>query len=818
MKFRISSKLNIYVLILAILPLLVYFLTYPREIGLVDSGLMGAAAVSLGIPLPTGFPSYLIIAHLFSILPFFDVTSRLYFLSIFSSAAAVLVVFEIIKKITLKYKTKMGDLPSFVAAISLAFSYQFWSSSINIETFALNQLCLMLILFLIFWLREKFILNNFVLDKKTKRVVLVFSLLLGFSAGLSPTIITVIPGLIVWILFFRKAVLKNFKLFLISITLSLSAFVLIYSYLPLRAITHPYLNFGTPDNLGDIIRLITGSGFVSKTSISNGYVEVLGFTSNFQIISQSFSHYLKMLIYQYNPLFLPILALGALKLYQRKSIFYILISIFIAGSFMGIFYITGNQENWLTIPWIILSIFLGVGLNYIFYYILNNKNYKKLVLRYYFFIQIIVILLSLLPIFYWFTRLDRSKYSLTSSYIKNLYSDISKNAVIIGGENFFESQTAYAKEALGYRKDVLPIAGNLFYDFKWYRENIVKNSGIKVSAETEKLAQTIDRTKQTRLILRLIKENPGKNFYITNFYLKGYMRDMANMECPTGYCMVEGYAFIPYGLVYRVVSENKIPLKSNSLILSMNSEKMKKPFYLELLNQNQYEFILYDRLLANEINGDYYLFQKKYADAEVFYKYAERYMTKESPDIDYKLGIIYLNTGRSDLAKTYFLKAQQILPDNQVIQEALDNLIINKNDTSTSIIQNNGKYIAKIGVKFSYPGTFKILQNSVSKLVLTGKGGFTVEMKKYAYNENTSNPTQFLNSQAVAYGSLINQGRAEISNFSNAWVKLWDDRGVKKNQFFLISEGNVIEILVFPSDSLLMQEFDKILGSITIIN
>lgn len=818
MKFKWVRKLNFYALALAIITFSVYFFTFPREIGLVDSGLMGAAAVSLGIPLPTGFPSYLIIAHIFSIFPFGDVTSRLYFLSIVSSVVNVVVVFFLIKKITLKYRTKAGDLPSFVASVSLAFSYQFWSSSINIETFALTQLCLTLILFLAFWLREKFILNSFVLDKKNKNVVLVFSLLLGFSAGLSPTIITIVPGLIVWVLFFRKAVLKNFKLFLTSIGLSLGAFVFIYSYLPLRAMTHPYLNFGTPDNLKDIVKLITGSGFISKSSINNGYLEVIGFTLNFQIISQSFSHYLSMLINQYNPLFIPIIALGALKLYQRKSIFYILIVTFIADSFMGIFYITGNQENWLTVSWIILSIFLGVGINYIFHYILNNKNYKKLILRYYFFIQILIILLSLLPIFYWFTRLDRSKYSLTSSYIKNLYSDISKNSVIIGGANFFESQTAYAREALGYRKDVLPIAGNLFYDFKWYRENIVKSSNIKVSGETEKLAETIDRTKQTKLILRLIKENPGKTFYVTNLYLKTYMLDMANMECPMGYCIEEEYAFIPHGLVYKVVSENKIPPKSNNLILSMNSEKMEKPFYLELLNQNQYEFILYDRFLANEINGDYYLFQKKYTEAEIFYKYAKRYMVKESADIDYKLGIIYLSTGKNDLAKTYLQKAQQILPDNQVIQGALDRLLIDKKDTSTPAVQNNGKYKAKIGIGFSYPTTFNVSLDSDSKLILTGKDNFTIEMKKYAYNDNTSNQAQFLNTQTITYGSLINEGRAEIPNFSNALARLWDDNGVKKNQFFLFSGNYVIEILVFPADSLLMKEFDKILGSITVIN
>jgi len=817
MKSYILSKLNIYILILAILPLLVYLLTYPREVGFIDSGLMGGAAVSLGIPLPTGFPSYLIIAHLFSMVPFFDVTSRLYFLSIISSVATVIVVFEIIKKITLKYKTEMGDLPSFVAAVSLAFSYQFWSSAINIETFALTQLCLALMLFSVLWLREKFIIGNFILDKKTKNVVLVFSLLLGFSGGLSATIITIVPGLIVWILFFRKAVFKNFKLFIAAIGLSLGAFILVYFYFPLRAMTHPYLNFGTPDNLKDIIRLITGSGFVSKTSVSNGYVVILGFTLNFQIIAQTFSHYLNMLIYEFNPLFLPVIILGALKLYKRKSIFYILVSIFLADGFMGIFYITGNQDNWLTISWVILAIFFGVGINYLFYYVLNHKKYKKLILRYYFFAQILIILFSLLPVFYWFSRLDRSKYSLTTSYIKNLYSDVDQNSVIIGGANFFESQTAYAKEALGYRKDVLPIAGNLFYDFKWYRENIVKSSNIKVSQETEKLAETIDREKQTKLIMRLIKDNPGRNFYITNLYQKTYMLDIANVECPKGYCVVDGYAFIPHGLVYRIVPEDKVPPKSDSLILSMNSEKIEKPFYLELLNQNQYELILSDRSLANEINGDYYLFQKKYTDAEVFYKYAQRYATKESADIDYKLGIIYLSTGRNDLAKTYLQKAQQILPNNQVIQDVLSRLI-NKNDTSTPTVQDNGEYIAKIGVKFSYPSTFKTSLDSDSKLILTGADGFTILMKKYASNQNTSNPTQFLNTQSSTYGSLLNEGKAEIPNFPNALVKLWNDNGVKRDQFFLISQGNVIEILASHSDSALMKDLDKILSTITVVN
>ena len=75
-----------------------------------------------------------------------------------------------------------------------------------------------------------------------------------------------------------------------------------------------------------------------------------------------------------------------------------------------------------------------------------------------------------------------------------------------------------------------------------------------------------------------------------------------------------------------------------------------------------------------------------------------------------------------------------------------------------------------------------------------------------------------MNTQTITYGSLINEGRAEIPNFSNVLARLWDDNGVKKNQFFLFSGNYVIEILVFPADSLLMKEFDKISGSITIIN
>ena len=77
-----------------------------------------------------------------------------------------------------------------------------------------------------------------------------------------------------------------------------------------------------------------------------------------------------------------------------------------------------------------------------------------------------------------------------------------------------------------------------------------------------------------------------------------------------------------------------------------------------------------------------------------------------------------------------------------------------------------------------------------------------------------------------SYGKLVNQGLANIPDTDFAFVKVWDpgtslrpasSGGQPKLQFFLFKGDTVIEIVVFPGDSVFMKQFDGILETIEII-
>ncbi len=80
--------------------LLVYFWTLAPTVTLVDSGELIVAARFLGVAHPPGFPLYVMLAHLASLLPIGNIAARINFASAFFAALAcamlTLVVAELI--------------------------------------------------------------------------------------------------------------------------------------------------------------------------------------------------------------------------------------------------------------------------------------------------------------------------------------------------------------------------------------------------------------------------------------------------------------------------------------------------------------------------------------------------------------------------------------------------------------------------------------------------------------------------------------------------------------------------------------------------
>jgi 4-amino-4-deoxy-L-arabinose transferase-like glycosyltransferase len=212
-----------------------------------DSVVLQIQAIVLGIPHTTGYPTWVMLTHLFTYLPVGDPAYRANLSSAVYAAAAVLLVYLLCLRLTRR------AVPSCVGALLFGLSRDFWSQAVITEVYTLNALFVALIIFLLLLWR----------DTRDDRHLLLacFSMGLSLTNHLTSGLLLPAGVLFVGLLDRRKLrdlglMLKGAALFLIALTP--------YLYLPIRASMHPPLNREAPDDLGSFFRLVSGTGFADR--------------------------------------------------------------------------------------------------------------------------------------------------------------------------------------------------------------------------------------------------------------------------------------------------------------------------------------------------------------------------------------------------------------------------------------------------------------------------------------------------------------------------------------------------------------------------
>src|SRR3990167_5584355 len=202
----------------------VYQLTASPTIGWIDSGVIAAAAKTLGIPNPPGFPAYLLVAHLFTLIPWGSTVFNLKLLSQLSAIGISGGVFWLVWYLS---PSNRKVLSAIIAASAMAFSYNLWSQANNIETYTFTNVILLAFFVWLVWYREK--------SKPWHLVVLGF--LGGLSLGLNPMIVSIIPAALWWAVLHKKTLLRSPVFLVLTLIAGIVGTIIIYSYLPLRAAT-----------------------------------------------------------------------------------------------------------------------------------------------------------------------------------------------------------------------------------------------------------------------------------------------------------------------------------------------------------------------------------------------------------------------------------------------------------------------------------------------------------------------------------------------------------------------------------------------------
>ncbi|QYJ14484.1 hypothetical protein Rxycam_00280 [Rubrobacter xylanophilus DSM 9941] len=195
-----------------------------------DAAMLQMQVCVLGITHPTGYPSYLMLTHLFTYLPFGDCA---YTVNLASAVYAALAVVAVYWAGLLLARSVIAAL---VGALAFGAGTTFWSQAVIAEVYTLNALLVTLALGVLLLWRER----------RRDRYLLLAAFLLGLCLTNHMTSGALLPAALLFVaaverrkLLERRLLLKGAGFFALGL--------LPYAYLPLRAAMEPPMSANKPD-------------------------------------------------------------------------------------------------------------------------------------------------------------------------------------------------------------------------------------------------------------------------------------------------------------------------------------------------------------------------------------------------------------------------------------------------------------------------------------------------------------------------------------------------------------------------------------------
>ncbi|MEW6680892.1 MAG: DUF2723 domain-containing protein, partial [bacterium] len=512
-----------------------YLVTLNPSVGLYDAGDMTTAAWVLGIPHPPGYPFYCLFGNLWmQLIPIGNIAYRLNMLSAFSSSIAIMLIYLISLKIV------KSRIPSLISSLSLAFSNTFWGQATFAGQYITNLFFFILLLFLLFKYKERLSL----------KILYLFFFTLGLSLAHHRQTLFIVPAAILFILaILWKNRKKQFKIqnlkFKIPLTMAL-LFILpltLYLYLPIRASSHPPLNWSDPETPDRFISHIKGSQY------------------DFLFLKLKPKEYIARFINQIRGLFpnefgILLLSLGIVGLFamaiKRTSIFLFLLLIFLTDVLISVTYNHPSFQLYYMIPFAIFSLWIGFGA----FFILSFSK-KKLA---YIIFSLALLIIPIKLFISNYKRNDHSLYYSPYNYCLNILRPIKKNGVIIADDDTHSFLLEYFHYCESVRKDIALIEPHQLH-FEWmanlYRE-MYPDLEFKMYP-VKKAILTYDEVRNQRIESMIEMNMERRPFYI--------------FPSPS-YPFISRYEFLPSG-VFSMVIKNDISSQELYNLLLETDYKMK---------------------------------------------------------------------------------------------------------------------------------------------------------------------------------------------------------------------------------------------------
>lgn len=550
--------------LLSLFAFVIFALTAFQSLTYTDNGELSAVAVSLGISHPTGYPVFILLSHLWSLLPLgLDVV---YQLNLFAGLLVSVAVFFIYKTLELIFSVnKLKELSTIILSSGLSLSFAFgnviWQQATLFEVYPLHILFLSLILYYSFKLIYEFSEKN----------LLILFFLFGLSFTNHLTTILLSPGLLL-LLFFdnkfklrkldRKIYLYGFGLFFIALS--------IYAFLPIRASFEPMFNWGgVSRSLDKFLYHVGGKQY-----------QVWMFTG-VEAMKVNLAKLPAMLWGQFQFLLI-VVAIGLFYSFKSsRYIFTFLLILAISTIFYSINYTIHDIE-----PYFNLLIFAMLFISAFGMIFLLKKNSYAKYLSILFFISLFVSN---------FQENDNSDNDTVELYTKNVVDLLDSNAVVISAQwDFWISAFWFEQKILNKRPDIILIEKEILRR-TWYPKQLFKwYPDLKYSEEEYKKYQTqlelfesekpYNQYEIQSSFLNLLKSFIDENIDTRPVYLT---LDVLQTEPD----LAQSYIVKPVGLAFRIYKNDSLTHNTKLKELKLEGILKRNSKYLNHLDLGMRQFI-----------------------------------------------------------------------------------------------------------------------------------------------------------------------------------------------------------------------------------
>ena len=573
--------------------LVVYTWTLAPTVTGTDSGELILAAYGLGVAHPPGVPLWVMLAHLASLVPVGNVAVRINFSSAIFAALAcgtlTLVVAELLATVSCltaprrKNKTARQAsniessntsgflifVPAVGAGLLMAFSRTLWAYATITEVYALNALLMLVVFFLVVRWRRRIIetrTNSSAAIATHDGWIYAAASVFGLAMGVHHvTVALTLPAIAVVV--YRTEGLKFFasRRLLFAALISISALVLVYTYLPWAASRSPAMNWGNPRSLQEIWWHITGRQYRVFLSFSPA------------TMGPQFLEFCRMALREFGfpwlPLTLFLAGAGLANVYKRdRTAFWFLLLIVLADLAYSLSYEIAEDKDAYYLPaFISIAIAAGLGVRWLIQRAASKRS--PIWTPYVAAATAIVLMLATAITANWPFD-NRSHYFIANDYVDNLFSTIGPDGLLLTQDWQVASPMFYAQEVEQRRPDVKVVDVNLlrrswYFDYlKRAHPGLMNRSGEKINVYLELLKLwerdpgAFDRNQElTRRIsmsfLDVIQSMVRNEISVAPVYITN---DLLAANQTNGYLtkwIPQTYQLVPQGLVFNLVTDQK---------------------------------------------------------------------------------------------------------------------------------------------------------------------------------------------------------------------------------------------------------------------